>query len=76
MSYIKRAKIHIRARRITIIESKTGKYFCLPISGIKQIYDESCGQYDIAITIKYHNGYCIFIQIFEPNRDNIETTNI
>ncbi|MDQ0198266.1 hypothetical protein [Neobacillus ginsengisoli] len=35
MSYIKRAKIHIQAGRITVSEPNTGKYLCLPISGIK-----------------------------------------
>ncbi|TWE08147.1 hypothetical protein FB550_101161 [Neobacillus bataviensis] len=67
MTYIKRAKIHIQAGRITVSEPKTGKYFCLPIFGIKQIYDETCGEYDRTLTIKYINDYCIFIQIFEPS---------
>ena len=66
MSYIKRANIHIQSGRITVSEPKTGKYFCLPLCGIKQIWGETSGQYDIALTIKYHNDYCIFIQIFEP----------
>lgn len=70
MSYIKRAKIHIQAGRITVSEPKTGKYFCLPISDIQQIDDETCGPYDIALTIKYKNDYCIFIQIFEPRLSN------
>lgn len=65
MSYIKSAKIHIQSGRITVSEPKTGKYFSLPISGIKQICDESCGPYDLALTIEYNNGYSIFIQIFE-----------
>jgi hypothetical protein len=66
MSYIQGAKIHIHAGRIIVSEPKTGKYFCIPISGIKQINDKTCGQYDIALTIKYNNDYCIDIQIFEP----------
>ncbi|WP_423798457.1 hypothetical protein [Neobacillus sp. SAB-20_R2A] len=65
MSYIKNAKVHIQTGRITVSEPKTGKYFSLPISGIKQIYDESCGPYDLALTIEYNKGYSIFIQIFE-----------
>ncbi|MGG1679425.1 hypothetical protein ACIFOT_27445 [Neobacillus sp. NRS-1170] len=65
-SYIKKAKIHIQAGRITFSEPKTGKYFCLPLCGIKQISGETSGQYDIAFTIKYNNDYCIFIQIFDP----------
>ena len=66
MSYIKRANIHIQAGRITVSEPKTGKYFCIPVGGIQQIYDNTCGPYDIALTIKYNNDYCVFIQIFEP----------
>ncbi|MEH7416830.1 hypothetical protein V7266_16210 [Neobacillus drentensis] len=68
MTYIKRGKIHIQAGRITVSEPKTGKYFCLPVFGIEQIDDETCGEYDRALTIKYRNDYCIFIQIFEPSR--------
>ncbi|MDN3015489.1 hypothetical protein PH210_04605 [Paenibacillus sp. BSR1-1] len=64
-SYIHKAKIHIQAGRITVSEPKTGKYFSLPLCGIKQICGETCGQYDIALTIKYNNDYGIFIQIFE-----------
>ena len=67
MSYIKRANIHIQAGRITVSEPKTGKYFCLPNSGIQQIFNHTCGPYDVALTIKYNNDYRIFIQIFEPN---------
>lgn len=66
MSYIKTAKIHIQAGRITVSEPVTGKYFCLPLRGIKGIHDETCGRYDIAYTVKYNNDYSIFIQIFEP----------
>ncbi|MEH7440051.1 hypothetical protein V7182_21635 [Neobacillus drentensis] len=66
-SYIKWANIHIQAGRITVSESKTGKYFCLPNSGIQQIIDHTCGTYDVALTIKYNNEYRVFIQIFEPN---------
>lgn len=65
MSYIKSANFHIQSGRITVSEPKTGKYFTLPMSGIKQICDESCGPYDLALSIKYNNGYSIFIQIFE-----------
>ncbi|MFC4801579.1 hypothetical protein ACFPA1_19800 [Neobacillus sp. GCM10023253] len=65
MSYIKSSKVHIQSGRITVSEPKTGKYFCLPMSDIKQICDESCGPYDLALTIEYNNGYSIFIQIFE-----------
>ncbi|MBS4214601.1 hypothetical protein [Neobacillus rhizophilus] len=65
MSYITSSKIHIQSGRITASEPITGKYFCLPVNGIKQIYDESNGPYDLALTIEYNNGYSIFIQIFE-----------
>jgi hypothetical protein len=67
MSYIKRANIHVQAGRITVSEPKTGKYFCLLVSGIQQICNHTCGPYDIALTIKYNNDYRVFIQIFEPN---------
>ncbi|WP_413306183.1 hypothetical protein AA0X95_05270 [Bacillus sp. 1P10SD] len=71
MSYIKRANIHNQAGRITVSEPKTGKYFCLPIKGIQQICDHTCGPYDVALAIKYNNDYRISIQIFEPNwKDN------
>jgi hypothetical protein len=66
-SYIKRAKMNIKAGRITVSEHNTGKYFCLPISGIKEKHDETCGQYDIAFTVNYNNEYCVFIQIFESS---------
>lgn len=66
MTYVKGAKIHTQSGRITVSEPNTGTYFYLPISGIEQIYDETCGRYDIALTIKYNNGYSIYIQIFEP----------
>ncbi|MEH7116283.1 hypothetical protein V7128_02515 [Neobacillus vireti] len=65
-NYIKRAKIHIQSGRITVSEPNTGKYFCLPMSGIEQFCDKTSGRYDIAVTIKYYNGYSINIQIFEP----------
>ena len=66
MSYVKRAKIHTQSGRITVSEPNTGKYFCLPMSGIERICNETSGRYDIAVTIKYYNGYSIYIQIFEP----------
>jgi hypothetical protein len=65
MSYVKSAKIRTGAGRVAISEPVTGKYFCLPLNGIKGIYDESSGKYDAAFLLKYDNGYNVFIQIFE-----------
>jgi len=67
MTYVKKANIHTQLGRITVSEPNTGKYFCLPIRGIEQFYDETSGRYDIALTIKYNNGYSIYIQVFEPD---------
>lgn len=65
-TYVKKAKIHTQSGRATVSEPNTGKYFYLPINGIERIHDETCGRYDIAFTIKYNNGYSIYIQIFKP----------
>lgn len=67
MSYIKTAKIHTGVERLTVSEPLTGKYFCLPLIDIAEIHDETTGKYDITYTVKYHNGYHVFIQIFKPD---------
>jgi hypothetical protein len=66
MSYVKSAIIHIHPERIMISEPITGKYFGLPINGIKEIHDETTSKYDVAFTVYYKNDYSVFIQIFEP----------
>ncbi|WP_026584230.1 hypothetical protein [Bacillus sp. J33] len=66
MSQFNSAIIHIHTDRIMISEPITGKYFCLPINGIKEIHDETASKYDVAFTVHYKNDYKVFIQIFEP----------
>ncbi|UHA60102.1 hypothetical protein KDJ21_025895 [Metabacillus litoralis] len=64
MSFIKAGEVHFRNDRISVSEPLTGRYFCLPFTGIKEIVDESTGEYDIAFTVRYKN-YNVYIQIFE-----------
>lgn len=66
MSHVKSAAIHIHTERITVSEPITGKFFCLPIIGIKEIRDETTSKYDVAFTVNYRNDYQVFIQVFEP----------
>jgi hypothetical protein len=66
MSNIKSADIKCHTERIMVSEPITGKYFCLPIDGIKELHDETTSKYDVAFTVKYKNDYQVFIQIFEP----------
>ncbi|HZG14016.1 MAG TPA: hypothetical protein VE710_03240 [Candidatus Bathyarchaeia archaeon] len=64
-TYISKAKILLGSNSLLISEHQTGRFFCLPLVGIKEIQEESNGTYDHALCVVYENNYSVSIQIFE-----------
>ncbi|MDN4073086.1 hypothetical protein [Fictibacillus terranigra] len=66
MNTIKNGIVRAVNKKMIVSEPKTANYFSLPLWGVENILDESCGEYDIAFTVTYVNSYQLFIQIYEP----------
>ncbi|WP_134686116.1 hypothetical protein [Brevibacillus migulae] len=64
-TYISKGKVLLGNDSLLISEPQTGRFFCLPLVGIKEIQEESTDTYDHALCVTYENHYSVSIQIFE-----------